>query len=341
LIALKACKAYLAFMKKILFLIAFLSLNVHANSLVLKTNLGAVGNKLVAQNYRNYQKEFMTKGCKANGPGKRVILTGFGLFSGVNYNISGAVVSSMSNPALFPAKIDLSNVPTLSMEGVDDGRLESQLFGVKIANRSLEMNGKLFEVCFITANVEWDFAAAVFINEMKKFKPELIIMSGRGGSEVSLEAGALNNATKSPGYFSNGQSEENNTPVSNGEKLLKNYSKNFILKLNWDAHKINNVINETVASLGYKVEVQTDARASNNYICNNVSFLVANAALNKTSVLVNGALILPSPELKTLPKVGFFHFPSVDYSYPEITNYVSQIFTWETVLAKAIYSQFY
>ena len=166
-------------------------------------------------------------------------------------------------------------------------------------------------------------------------------MTGRGGANVSLEVGTLNNAMKASGYFANGEREPMNTPAIDGEELLTAYPKDRILKLNWLADLANNSIKDMVANLGYQVELQTTARSSNTYICNNVSFMLAHASTNKSTSLAGGTLILPSPELKAIPKVGFFHFPGVDENYPEIKNYSTQVFSWGLVIAKTIYSQFY
>ena len=67
-----------------------------------KTNLGAAGNQEVLERYQAYLAK--GRGCRAEGNGKRVILSGFGLFRGVSYNISGAVVASMADAAFWPAE---------------------------------------------------------------------------------------------------------------------------------------------------------------------------------------------------------------------------------------------
>lgn len=309
------------------------------------TDLGNLGNARVAKNYQFYKKQFEQKGCLAKGSGHRILLTGFGLFSGVNYNISSAVVSSMASSNFWPAETDLENTSPISSKA-HNGLLSSRGPGVTIVNRSLTINDKKFEICFVTVNVNWDFAAAVFIDQATQFKPELILMTGRGGSSVSLESGAINNATRFSGFDAAGKilDERNpkteNQPVLDGGVVLSDYSENAILPLSWNTFLVNQSITSSVTNLGYGIEQPTDARSENNYICNNVSFVLAHASQNNISSLVGGALVLPSPEFSIAPKVGFFHFPSTDNSHPNIENYAPQIFNWCSVIARAIVSQF-
>ena len=319
------------------------SVSVNASIIKPMTDLGHIGNLFVAKEFSDYKRAFSkNNGCKSapESTVHRVIVTGFGLFSGVNYNISGAVISSMADASFYPSIIDPAKLPDYQNQIAHDGIIKSHSAGVTIANRSMQINGKLFDVCFITANVEWDFASAVFLDQATQFKPELILMTGRGTSEVSLEVGALNNATQSTGFDPNGKPETNNRPVSDGAAVLEEYPIDSTLALTWSAEAVNSAIRPLVDNLGYQVIVQNEARSENNYICNNVSFVVANASQNKETRLAGGELILPNPNFKTLPKVGFFHFPSVDSENPNAKNYSAQIFQWSHVMARAIVSQF-
>ena len=328
-------------MKFIFFLLSILSVfSVEAGTLSVNTDLGHFGNSDVANSYNLYKKNMNGKGCQTSGPGHRVILTGFGLFSGVNYNISGAVISSLGDSEFFPDTIDLSQHLPTPAAAAQDGILRNSLYGVKITNRELKINDKLFEVCFITVNVQWDLAAAFFINEATNFKPELIVMSGRGGRGVSIEVGALNNATQSSGFDSFGNPLSNNKPIMDQSVLLNDYEVNTILPLTWDTQKIADNISTMVADLGEDLFVQKSARFDNNYICNNVSFVLAHASQNKETSLAGGKLILPNPHFSIQPKVGFFHFPAVDQEYPDLKNYQDQIFAWTKIIAQTLYSQF-
>ncbi|MFA6237517.1 MAG: hypothetical protein WC635_09345 [Bacteriovorax sp.] len=327
---------------------ALISLPTQAFEIKLRTDLGTNGNSNVVRNFETYKKAFAGKGCKAQGTGHRVILTGFGLFSGVKYNISGAVVSSMASTHVWPARVNLENMPKSTPEKVSSGQLDGVGPGVRIVNRSLRMNNQNFEVCFITVDVKWDFAAAVFIAEASKFKPELILMSGRGGGNVSLESGAINTATSYAGFDSNGvpldptsvSAGKENKPLNDGEVILKNYPVDHTLPLTWNTAKAGNAIETIVGSLGFSVNLPETARTDNNYICNNVSFVLAHAAHNKSTLLAGGKLILRSPGFRKKPLVGFFHFPITDSIAPDNAEFAPMILSWSSVLARALFSQF-
>ncbi len=320
----------------------FLSLTLEAAPVMKPmTDLGKVGNLSVARDFEAFKKEADKIGCKAQGSGHRVILTGFGLFSGVNYNISGAVVSSMADPEFFPSEIDLNHALKPNNTPPHDGILNQDKLGVKIVNRSLKINDENLEVCFIVANVNWDFAAAVFLDQAGRFKPELVLMTGRGSFSVSLEAGALNHADQSAGYSAQGVDLGSlNRPRTAKEKVLKDYALNKILPLTWNTLAVKNSIEAQVRELGFEVERQTTARPENDYICNNVSFILAHGSQNKSATLAGGTIVIPNFNFKIAPKVGFFHFPNVDSKNPNIKDAGSEIFTWTTVIAQAITSQF-
>lgn len=228
-----------------------------------------------ATRFKDYQKNHAEKGCQAKGNGKRVLLSGFGLFSGAPYNISGATVASMASETFWPSEVDLENLPKLKSRQAQSGKLTAKDFGVKIENRSLILNGQNYDVCFLVLDVQWDLASAIILDQAAKFQPQLILMSGRGGSSVSLEAGALNTATLYAGFDSEGNSVESNRPMTNGEAVLSNYPVGAELVLTWKTSLVESAIKKGVKKLGYRVETQTKGRADNDYICNNVSFVLA------------------------------------------------------------------
>jgi pyrrolidone-carboxylate peptidase len=305
-----------------------------------RTNLGKLGNLIVAKRFEAYKKAYEFKGCKAQGAGHRILLTGFGLFVGVNYNISGAVVSSMASLNFWPAIVDLDNLPTPLKPVAENGVLRASDLGVKIINRSVILNNQNFEICFVTADVKWDLTAAIFIDQATKFKPELILMTGRGADNVSMESAAINNAGQFPGYDEEGIPLNENQPVRKNESILSDYPFNASLPLTWLPREASNEIDSQISELGYKVELPEQARKENNYICNNVSFVLAHAGQNKVTSLAGGAIVLPSPKFLFPPKVGFFHFPSTDVAHPKTMGYDTQIFKWCSVVARTIISQF-
>lgn len=293
-----------------------------------KTDLGESGNLLVAERFAAYKAAHPEGLCRPMGGGRRVIVTGFGLFSGVPYNISGAVVRSMADPSFWPAEVRLDEAspgaapPTAAAQGPAG------------YNRRLVIDGESFDVCFLTLDVIWDLAGAIVIDEAARFKPEAILMTGRGSSDASFEAGSINAASGLSGFDSDGRSLEDNRPRS--QWLLQDYPVQHALPMTWNAAELAEANRGDIRSLGYRATGQTAARRDNDYLCNNISFVVAHAMTDKPTRLAGGKLVLPSPELSRLPVVGFLHFPAVDSLHPDLQDYGEGIFGWSKVLARTL-----
>jgi hypothetical protein len=300
-----------------------------------KSDLGDQGNIFVAKTFDAYRQLHPDGACRAQGSGKRVLVAGYGLFSGVAYNISGTVVRSMADPTFWPDQIVLgaSNLSPLGppvsglVQAADDG-------GVAY-NRSLVIDGERYEACFLVLDVIWDLAGAIVIHEESRFKPQLIVMTGRGNSIESFEAGAINRATPYPGYDADGRPLGSiNVPQS--DWLLPDSPVDSILPMTWNAQELAAAAEPEAELLGYSAVGQKAARPENNYLCNDISYVALHASLNKSTSLAGDRIVLDSPELPVRPVVGFMHFPAADGAHPDLGAYRDGIFAWGKILAKTI-----
>lgn len=290
-------------------------------------DLGAQGNAYVARTFEAYRAAHPGGACRAGGGGARVIVTGYGLFSGVDYNVSGTVARSMAEPAFWPDRAP-GAAPIA-------GKLESSQHGGAAFNRSVTIDGRRYEVCFLLLDVIWDLAAGILVHEESRFKPRLVVMTGRGGGDVSVEAGAFNRASAYPGYDADGRPMgRENTPES--EWLLPDYAVDHELPMTWDNQALARAIGPMAEALGYSVSAPRAARGGNNYLCNDISFVALHAAKNRPTRLAADRVFLPPAGLENEPVTGFLHFPTVDYSHADLSRYGDGIFEWANVVARVI-----
>ena len=93
------------------------------------TDLGDVGNRRVAEEFQNYIQKFPNGLCHPHGQWPRVIVTGFHLFDGVGYNISGTVVHSLMKNESDHAITDLESL--------------------QVSHQEVEIHQKNYEICFL------------------------------------------------------------------------------------------------------------------------------------------------------------------------------------------------
>ncbi len=261
------------------------------------TNLGEVGNRWVAESFSEYVKS--AKGCVSAGhQERRVLVQGFGLFSGIKKNLSGAVVAKLAG---------LEEIPQTQHGGW-------------ATTRRLMVNGETVEFCFLYLDVVWDLASAILLTEIERFDPELVLMSGIGGGTAIAEGGVQNLATALHGYDGNGNPiREKNTPWC-GEKPCGLSQSAYVLapeeplveskvKLSWNNVAFAAQIRELTKSISPTplVEAPDQARSSNDYLCNNVAYVVQSAT-NGVGVKLAGDRIT-FPAFPSTRKVGFFHYP--------------------------------
>ena len=306
------------------------------NATKLKTNLGSVGNQLVTDTFERYRGK--AEHCRASSDAPRVLVTGFGLFIGAEYNISGTVVSSFADPNFTASDIDPTG-RTVPLADASSGRLDFSDFGGRAKNRTIRISGQEYNLCLLTLDVLWDLAAAIVIDEAHAFRPDLIIMTGRGRKTLQAvwEGYARNQAKAVSGYLSSGASAEgSNIPIDNGIPVLPSLASGLELRMSWESAMLKSSTEQIIADINPDFSVLAPEAWSpgNDYICNNISF-VALAAREHQQISLAGSTLNFLPEhsdLAATTKIGFLHFPSASDHNP------AQVMGWIKVLATAIHS---
>ncbi|HEX4924445.1 MAG TPA: hypothetical protein VFV50_10175 [Bdellovibrionales bacterium] len=291
-------------------------------------DLGAKGNAYAAELYARHVTRFPGGASRATGRNRRVMVTGFGLFEGIRFNIAGSVVSSLSDETFWPDNGALGGFPKRSAR---DGRLAFEDHGTRIVSRTLARPAGEVDFSFAIFDVAWELAPALLAHELRHFKPELLFMIGRGGTIAEIEAGALNRAVAKPGFAPDGVPlGELNMPA--GEALLDDYPPGTELKLSWDRGKLGQALAPFMRGLDIELKTHDSARPSNGYICNNLSFVAAHAASGRPLRLAGGAIELAEmPELRGL-QTGFLHLPQIDERFESAAEATPVIFE----LARAV-----
>jgi pyrrolidone-carboxylate peptidase len=273
-----------------------------------QTNLGATGNADVVQKFAEYKEHH--RGCVSSGAAKRVLMTGFGLFYGAEFNISGVIVDSMSSAEFWNGIFDSHNPQISSQDqSIGSGKLSRQDRGAKVVNRRVQLNGEHVDLCLLTLDVYWDLAAAIIVHEMDRFEPHVLLMTGRGGSQAIFEGGAINDATTLSGFNPDGTPAHTNEPTESPILPPSEAGVQRHIAMTWDNQSLYEHSRARIQGLGFSPTFVTAARPSNNYICNNISFVVLHAVKNISLPLAGGEVVL-TPNIQTQAKIGFFHYPS-------------------------------
>lgn len=260
-----------------------------------RTDLGEAGNEAAARAIEAYSPV-----CRASGSGKKVLLTGFRPFAGESRNVSGELVSAMS-----------------------EGRQTA----------TLQAGGRPVQVCFVILSVTWDVAPAIVVKEMTAFKPDLVLMTGASDKTIRLETFARNYTEDKPGFDAGGRSlGENNQPVSRW--VLSDYEPGYQMGLSWNARAVADAIRAPAQELGFSPSVMDrDRKGQEDYICNATSLVAQHASGNRVTRLAGERVVLRSPELPNAPAVGFMHLPHDAPPADERTLPV-----WKAVFSSAIAS---
>jgi hypothetical protein len=342
------------------------------NNSELKTDLGPVGNTKVVEQFKKYKNK--NQHCDATGAGTRIILTGFGLFStpplnekNVAYNISGLISRFMATPTVFPNAIDTdtSTIPTNLADSnfATYSHMPANAEGAIVSQREMTIDQKQVTVCFILLDVIWDQAAAIILYESTLFKPERIIMGGLNAGEKTFgmfEAGAVNHATAYQGFESSGASNMNNVPKADGsgDSPVLPHNDPGVEKqilMTWAPKDLATFASPVATSIKrngkknvFDVKGEDAARPSNDYICNNVSFVILHAMKGTVINLAGGKLRfgpiqnmppqgsgiefveIPSDISSGIKSAGFFHYPDT------ATDKGETMFGWSKVIAKAM-----
>lgn len=297
-----------------------------------KTDLGETGNTAVAERFEAYKerREANQLGCRPTTNFPRVIVTGFGLFSGAPYNISGVVARTFADPTFTPATIPLQGADTIGSNGVvSSGTVPASAEGAVARVRTMKIRGRDYEVCVLGLDVIWDLAAAIIVHEAEAFQPKMILMSGRGGQQAIFEGGAVNDASLgAAGYQSSGAMNYGNAPQQS--YVLPDGPDS--LPMTWSNSLLYQKTYSLISSLGHTSTYVANARPSNNYICNNVSYVVLQASTGAPISLAGGK-VQWTPDITSQPKVGFFHYPA------SASNSRSSVTKWVRILATAIDTQ--
>ncbi len=261
------------------------------------------GNREAARLFANYRAQ--ARGCSADLPGRRVLLTGFGLFQGTKLNFTAAVAANIADPALWPSSVGENELVKLLPKNFRDGKFLTNR-GAESFQRSLNLGGERINLCVLVLDVLWESAGAIVAFEMNRFQPDAVLLLGAGGGAY-LEGGALNVADKFPGYYANGEVNRKNVPVQGYNLDLP--AKFRELPMTWENKKIRASVAPLLAEAGLDLLAMPRARASNTYLCNHVSYVALAAAKNLPISLAGGRIEL-RPEIRSNPRVGLFHLPS-------------------------------
>lgn len=293
------------------------------------TTLTPQGNQEVAERYRNWAQHISdtNSDCRAHDEAPRVLLTGFGLFVGIDFNPSGAVIDNLSNEKFWPAKQSLEERPHRDAPvPLARGRIDAAVWA-NVRQRDIKINGRDVHFCFVIVDVLWDFAGAVVIHEMEQFQPNLVIMTGLGDATAILESGAQNQAAALSGFAPNGNANNVDTP-SLPEILSGGPSR---LSMTWNNRKLADRVRPMIEKLGFRLQAPHEARRSNDYICNNLSYLALAAAggFGKTHELsLAGGELKLTPKVLSNPQIGFMHYPlGIEFDDSSLASWAQVLMT--------------
>lgn len=302
------------------------------------TDLGQ-GNRKMKERFDAYMK----RGIQLKGPSKeattrrvpRVLVTGFGLFTGVDFNISGVVAECLGSrwPEVTALRGKAAN-ERLKLTDVPDGRLVDDDLGGKAWQRQLVLGERRIELGVLLLDVLWDLAPAIALEEAKAFQPDLIVMMGRGSRRVVFEAGAVNHAAAHAGFRSDGEMEASNLPRTHHviDPALKGAESAIAMR--WDGAAMARAARPHIAGIGrkYEVYVAPRARPENNYICNNISCAVLHGIKLGALPLAGGAIRVEAIRLPNTV-AGFLHLPE------RATREADEIVGWCRAVLAAIDAQ--
>jgi len=301
----------------------------------LKTDLA--DNETVKATFESYKNNSVH--CAFVEGRKRAIISGFALF-GEPFNISGIAAMSMAKDNFWPASAKLDGAaPEDNLANFARHSELATTNGGYVKQRTLAIDGTSYEVCFLYLDVKWDLAAAIILHEASLFRPDLVVMSGMNGGEATKtfwESGALNNATNYAGFDQTGEQNANNVPVDQQARILEDLPFNNKLNLTWNASGLSQANAALIAAIRTDGPYGTtvgQARTSNNYICNNVSFAVTAGLTGRTVKLAGELITIEGANYGT--KTGFLHYPYRASATGAADN-GSHLYGWNKVLANTI-----
>lgn len=296
-------------------LMSFLSSHALSSPIFNKTDLREDGNTYVLEQNRRFMESLKTCNPKEDGS-YRVLVQGFSLFSKLKMNISGAVVDTL-------AGLPLSERSLISPQ--DNGS--------RLTQRTIEISGRKIELCLVVSEVLWDLAAANLIAIANEFKPDFILLSGKGSKKAIIETGGRNLSGSGSGYLGDGTNAGPlNRPRS--QRIDPRFKSSKVIKSTWHYEKILKASAPLIEALNHKVELGGEGRSENNYICNNIHYALLQSAV-EGNIELAGGLLRPSLMQEDIPAIGFFHYPSQTLKDdPE-----SELNSWSLVIKEMIKAQ--
>jgi pyrrolidone-carboxylate peptidase len=317
-----------------------------------RTDLGEAGNRAVAAAFEAYKAAHAGGACHASGGGKRVLITGFGPFGGDSNNMSGSLVASVADEGVLPGPIDTARPPTPLAGPPKKGKITAADSGGRARNRTLRIDGTDYDLCVLVLDVKWDLGAAITLFEAASFHPDFILMTG-AGEQPTFEVSAVNRAWSLPGADSEGRDlgptgikhpteeqiaaasaasgETDNLPRS--ETVDPDAAQGARIPMAWDAGALARAVGPAVTALGYTAGA--DDTPKNNYVCNNISYIVLKSLRGEAVRLAGGLIVIPGGRPRAT-KAGFFHLPDALASYHSMDEYRAGVAAWARVLALVV-----
>lgn len=261
----------------------------------------------------------------ASSPRPRVLVTGFGRFMSIDDNATGRIVSTLIPEAPYP----LTHPPP-------PGEVDPPEPQLSVGTATIEVPGVGdVDVCAMILPVYWDLAAILVAKEIDSFRPSFVMMNGVAGlvQPLWLELGATNRAT---GLLDG--SSQLRPVVQDGAaygKIVPSAPPSDDARgnlLSWEAvlagatEAIRSHEGEIDGERRFEeivrgVELAGYPRASNTYLCNNLTYVVGwlmdhpgrGLTLIRASTPVEGARNQARVRLegdhRAVPRV-FVHWPS-------------------------------
>lgn len=204
---------------------------------------------------------------------KRVLVTGFGRFLSIRNNATGRIVSA------------LAGLPYPATEPPAEGEIDppAPQLAVDLTTVEWPLSGPV-EVCAMILPVVWDVAPLLLLRELDTFQPDLVLMNGVAGARQDLwiELGGVNDA--SPLQDGSGILTPYDQRDENGNiPILVDAPRTHPNLMSWAwvqnaARAAREAVTERDAELGdvlTGVSLAGFPRGSNNYLCNNITFVTS------------------------------------------------------------------
>jgi pyrrolidone-carboxylate peptidase len=261
------------------------------------------------------------------GPAERprVLVTGFGRFMSIGNNATGRIVSQLVPSARYPETV---SPPA--------GQVDDPAPQLSVGTTTIDFPGiGEVDVCGMVLPVYWDLAAILIAKEIEAFAPSFVMMNGVAGDRqpIWVELGSTNRAAQ----LDDG-SNQLRPAISNGEpyaRIVENANRSDDAQgnvLSWravesaaraaiEAHADDVDLEQRFGDLLPDVKLAGYPRASNTYLCNNVTYVTGwlmghpnkEIRLLRASPAIRGRInevrVRLSSDYRSAPRV-FVHWPS-------------------------------